>query len=493
MISPEKKGSFVYLHFALTFLITCLAFSPLTKASVWLSGSDRKNQRGAYGTKGTPHPGNSPGARMESAPWLDGDGNLWLFGGYGYDSMANYGYLNDLWKYDPAIEMWAWSSGSKTLNQVGTYGTKGVFSSTNVPGARRASVSWKDANNNLWLFGGYGYDDSAGSGGYLNDLWQYNITIGQWRWLSGSKTGNQVGSYGTRGVFSPSNVPGTRRASISWKDANGSRWLFGGYGYDSTANLGNMSDLWQYDIIIGQWRWVSGSSTRDQTGIYGTKAIPNPANVPGSRRESVSWTKDGTLWLFGGYGYDAHGSCAYLNDLWKYEISTGQWTWISGSDTINKPGTYGSKAIPHADNMPGARKAGIPWTDATGKLWLFGGNDNNGRLNDLWIFDGIYWTWVLGSNSVNQPGIYGIYGVPSPDNVPGARGVGVGWMDDTGSLWLFGGYGCDRTGSSGNLNDLWILQDFCEKWSPADLNRDCKIDFADLAIMADDWNGYFWR
>jgi hypothetical protein len=31
--------------------------------------------------------------------WTDSSGNPWLFGGYGYDSHGNLGYLNDLWKY----------------------------------------------------------------------------------------------------------------------------------------------------------------------------------------------------------------------------------------------------------------------------------------------------------------------------------------------------------------------------------------------------------
>jgi N-acetylneuraminic acid mutarotase len=33
--------------------------------------------------------------------WIDASGNLWLFGGNGYDSTGNFGYLNDLWQYDP--------------------------------------------------------------------------------------------------------------------------------------------------------------------------------------------------------------------------------------------------------------------------------------------------------------------------------------------------------------------------------------------------------
>ena len=66
------------------------------------------------------------------------------------------GYLNDLWKFDGAD--WSWMSGSNQVNQYGTYGIEGQANSTNVPGARYAAVSWVDSNNDLWLFGGIGYD-----------------------------------------------------------------------------------------------------------------------------------------------------------------------------------------------------------------------------------------------------------------------------------------------------------------------------------------------
>ena len=62
--------------------------------------------------------------------------------------------------------------GTNTINQTGTYGTKGVPDAANVPGARYGSISWSDSSGNLWLFGGYGYG-SAAYEGRLNDLWRY--------------------------------------------------------------------------------------------------------------------------------------------------------------------------------------------------------------------------------------------------------------------------------------------------------------------------------
>jgi N-acetylneuraminic acid mutarotase len=42
------------------------------------------------------------GARNAVSSWTDSSGNLWLFGGFGYDSAGNLNYLNDLWQYDPS-------------------------------------------------------------------------------------------------------------------------------------------------------------------------------------------------------------------------------------------------------------------------------------------------------------------------------------------------------------------------------------------------------
>ena len=55
---------------------------------------------------------------------------------------------------------WTWISGSNTTDQNGIYGTNGIANISNIPGARYESISWIDSNNNLWLFGGFGYDNN---------------------------------------------------------------------------------------------------------------------------------------------------------------------------------------------------------------------------------------------------------------------------------------------------------------------------------------------
>ncbi len=414
----------------------------------WVSGSNEVNQSGVYGIKGMPGADNLPGARRYSITWTDSSGDLWLFGGSGYDSIGVKATLNDLWKFDGTN--WTWVSGSDVVNQSGTYFTKGTADSNNIPGARSDSVSWIDSNKNLWLFGGIGFD-SMGTNSRLNDLWKFDGS--NWTWISGSDVVNQSGIYGTKGQADAKNIPGAREGFVSWNDSSGNLWLFGGTGYDITGALRRLNDLWKFDG--SNWTWVSGSSTGNQTGIYGEKGIASASSVPGSRRYLISWIDSSdNLWLFGGGGYDSTGIVGNLNDLWKFDGTS--WTWVSGSDIRNQPGSYGTKNISNSTNIPGRLYYSISWSDPKGNLWLFGGSDGSENvLNDLWKFDGTNWTWVSGSGVVNQSGTYATKGTADSNNIPGARYGLISWTDTNGNLWLFGGIGYDSIGTYGTLNDLW--------------------------------------
>ena len=257
-----------------------------------------------------------------------------LFGGTGYQGNDVYGYLNDLWRYDPDSDLWTWVSGSQWAGQFGVYGTKGVAAAANIPGGRDRSVSWIDSAGNLWLFGGYGVEGSPVLElGHLNDLWRYNPVTKRWTWMSGSDTSEQAGVYGTKGVAAAANVPGARMTAFPGQTAQVTCGCSGATAIQS-RHSGHLNDLWRYDPATNRWTWMSGSNTAAQSGIYGTKGVAAAANVPGARQSSISWTDSaGDLWLFGGVGYDSAAILAYLNDLWRYDPDTNQWTWMSGSKT----------------------------------------------------------------------------------------------------------------------------------------------------------------
>ena len=52
-------------------------------------------------------------------------------------------------------------------------------------------------------------------------------------------------------------------------------------------------------------------------------------------------------------------------------------------------------------------------------------------------------------------GVYGALGTPARGNTPGGRNYAMGWTDNNGNLWLFGGQGADASSpNEGILNDL---------------------------------------
>jgi len=438
---------------------------------------------GVYGTLGVPAPDNVPGSRVGAIRWTGKDGDLWLFGGFGFAADQDCAELNDLWRFHPASHLWTWMSGSSapTFAQAGVYGKLGIFGPGNTPGSREQAVTWTDAAGKLWLFGGFGYD-SSDTAGEFNDLWEFDPSLRQWAWMGGSSVESVPGVYGTRGIPNTSNVPGSRYGAISWFDGSGDFWLFGGSGYDRTGTFGSLNDLWQYSPSSRTWTWVTGSRQVNALGIYGKLQQTSAAATPGARAQAVSWVdNNGDLWLFGGDGNGSKGS-GFLNDLWLFHPSTRQWTWMDGSRDIGTnfspyapglSGVYGTLRTPTPGAIPGSREQATAWTDQAGNLWLFAGfgYDSLGSaniLNDLWEFQPstLLWTWMGGSNTVGQQGVPGVYGqlrVPSATNVPGSRRLGVSWTGRGGNLWLFGGEGRDSSGVLGDLNDL-----FRYKLPPAD-------------------------
>lgn len=371
----------------------------------WMGGSSSIEQPGIYGTLGVPAASNVPGARYLAASWTDAPGDFWLFGGLGLDSTGTRGNLNDLWKYNPTTGMWTWMAGPNALCNLegssacaGVYGIQGFPAQANVPGSRTNASAWADFCGNLWLFGGVGWD-SNGSLGVLNDLWKYNPATNLWSWMSGANISDQNGTYGALGTPNPGNVPGSRSEAVTWIDSSGDLWLFGGDGSDWNGIVCeetlkcDINDLWKYDPTTNTWTWMGGSNVTGQAGVYGTKGVPAPGNVPGGRDSALAWTDpQGSFWLFGGMGYDYRTNPEYigdLNDLWMYNPATGLWTWMSGSNTAEQLGTYGTLGTAAPSNVPGARMWSVGWVDRSGNLWLFGGFPMfgpNGKFNDLWVY-----------------------------------------------------------------------------------------------------------
>jgi N-acetylneuraminic acid mutarotase len=442
----------------LNYLNDLWKFNPSTNEWVWMGGSSTIpvgpctsiysnnlvycGQPGVYGSLGEFAAGNAPGGRYQAVSMIDKYGNFWLFGGEGFDASGNWGELNDVWEFNPSTNQWAWMGGSNLVpvrdgctdcvyGRPGVYGTLGTPASGNVPGGRQGAASWTDNSGNFWLFGGGGFDANDNYS-YLNDLWEFNPSTKEWAWMGGSSTIlspgiSQPGVYGTLGNFAPGNVPGGRGFAANWTDSSGNFWLFGGNITGDSSAL-NLNDLWEFNPTTKEWAWMGGSSTVDQSGIYGTMGTPAAGNFPGSRELASTRTDaNGNLWLFGGWGYDVNGNYLFLNDLWIFNPFTLEWTWSGGSSTGDQLGVYGTLGTPAPGNVPGARGGATSWTDNSGNFWLFAGwgDDSitgDSYLNDLWVYQPVHSIPAAATPTFSPPA--GTYAaaqtVTISDTTPGA-------------------------------------------------------------------------
>ncbi len=417
------------------FLLSVLSYHcafPQMGEWTFMKGDSIGGNPGNYGTQGVPSVTNHPPAFYEACEWTDLQGNFWMYGGLNLGASAI--YPNAMWKFDPFTNMWTWMQGSLLSWQVPVFGTKGISSPSNTPGTKFfGNCTFTDTIGNLWLIFGY-----SNPGGEYNTLWKYDIGINEWTWMSGDTISWSPGQYGTQGIPSINNIPpGRSEAVTAWVDNQNNFWTFGG---SSFAGGGNMNDLWRYTPSTGEWTWMKGSSSGNAPTIYGNRGISSATNQPGGRTTYTKW-KDAqdNLWFFGGaYGV---GGPSY-SDLWKYDKLTNEFAWMSGDSGTYNTGLSGASCVSNATYYPSSREENKAcWTDECHNFWMMGGT-NSSYLADLWKYSPVMneWTLVYGNPFSSDIGIYGIMGVSSPLNRPPSRNGTSAWKDQSGNLWLFGGY-----------------------------------------------------
>lgn len=364
---------------------------------------------------------------------------------------------------------WTWMQGDSTAYGATVAGTQGVSDSLNTPGGAYESARWKDLDGNLWIFGGVmgGYEWGA--------LWKFDPTTAMWTWMHGVPSMNVPGIYGTQGVPSPGNRPGSRGwGCATWTDQSGDLWMFGGWGMDMNGQIGPLADLWRYHIATNEWTWMNGAQNIYSFGSYGTVLVPNATNAPPCRQECIANWADtsGNLWLYGGTLEANNNTYA---DMWKYSIATNTWTWMNGAYSGGP--SYGTLQVAAPSNTPGSRGAASSWTDSQGNFWMYGGSYFNAGFDygDMWKFDPVtnLWTWMAGTGGSNPPCTFTTPNVAG-NGVPGARFEAKStWIDECDRMWSFGGF--VYAGQILTWDQLWMFDpatnlftwvDGSSSWSP---------------------------
>lgn len=416
----------------------------------WMRGDGNTSLSvGNYGTQGVTAATNEPPARYNPSSWQDTAGHFWIFGGF----RNNGTNFTDLWKYEPDLNVWTWMKGNMNgAGAAGNFGTQGISAPTNNPPSNSlTSVSWSDTADNLWLYHKFG------------DLWRYNITTNEWTWMKGSGVAAQPAVYGTQGVPSPTNTPGSNiENKAAWTDSNNHLWLY---------NKGNM---WMYDIPSNQWTWIKGNGATN-TANFGTMGVPDPTVQPEQNDSYIQWKDRDDNFYIATNGYPGTSST-----IWKYHTDINQWEWHSGDSALNTGNqnrNFISQCASSIDRDPGKRleARGINYLDHAicsgdsifwfhgGAHAITGGTQNN---NDLWIYNRFNqtWKWVSGDSTLNTIGNYGTQGIPSLTTMPYAMNGHAMWVDKEQQVWVWGG----KSDVAVNNNNMWRFtpDTNCIKWTP---------------------------
>eukprot|EP00038_Savillea_parva_P013660 m.8943 g.8943 ORF g.8943 m.8943 type:complete len:498 (+) comp2580_c0_seq2:35-1528(+) len=439
--------------------VTLSHAAPMTHASSTDGGGQWTWEGGSMiaASPSSPLVHNEPIARCCSQSWTVGQ-SLWVFGGAGVvpGGSAEGDFLGDMWELNTQTKQWTYHggalkanpSGNRTFPSARNYGVAWART-TDTPQPRSVTMSAAAPTGvELWMWGGVGVrfqgDDT---GAPLNDTWVYSVDTHTWS---------------QRNITPGSPMPGARNWANFWSTDNGNTlWMYSGAG--GADGYGLLSDMWRFSVPDNTWTPIFHGA-----GKY--PAWTGHAAHPGARFNAYTMVDDvsNDLILYGGEGamLAANGSelDGDFQDIWRFVIDkdgvSGTWQYDHGPQAIGLPAQYGTKGQAGPSNLPPAEHAGyilrVPYR---GALWFLGGEDGTeqyGMRNDLWSYNlsTQEWTWESGRAGYNGTAVYGVKGVASEQNTPGARYAGMAFtMND--SLWIFGGYSLDAKGGMGYMNDVW--------------------------------------
>ena len=421
-----------------------------------LSGSETSSVCADDHNVGT-SPNFIPEARSYSRMVSDRGDFLYVFGGADKEinndcasELSN--ELNTLWRYQISTNTWTALSaqvpitagGLEAENQVGDYVNADL--DQRFPKARaRFGMTYDKDRNAIWVFGGF--FESTG----LNDLWKYELDANRWVLIDGTD------GQGIDASFSGTQRPGSVYGHDIVMDLKGDIWLFGG-DMQIGGSVGLSQDVWKFSVNGsgdgGTWEHQKGSQAINQGGVEGTQGEAATANVPGGRKYfAMDIAENNVIWIMGGRAMSTGSVESNLGDLWKYNTTTNEWTFVTGATTNNRDETFidnftkGEITSMHI----GSRKHFDMTIDESGTLWLFGGmlNANTRKGKDLWKFDSNTGVFTLISGKVDgavnsgEPDLHWGYSIANTQSA---------------TLYMFGG--TDMNQETDNLvndlgNDLW--------------------------------------
>eukprot|EP00158_Paraphelidium_tribonemae_P007708 Partr_v1_DN28337_c0_g1_i1_m79233 putative Inherit from NOG: hedgehog protein len=349
-------------------------FDPETRRWAWIAGPSN-NATGSYGPIGIALVSNSPGFRIRFAgDYHQARGEFIMYGGG--MQVEDIAHLSDLWSFDFTTYFWTLLAGTSALDEAPRYNSRGISNATTTPGAKMSPGGIvHPITGEFLVYGGYHAE------AYYGDMFAFNFATSCWTWISGPAGTDAFASLGLMGEFSPFYHPAPRRfAGMVINTQTNDVLIFGGIG-----TAGYLNDLWIFRRETLVWAWVSGTTAADGPPVYGIKGQGDVSNVPGGRHGTISCyhEKSGLFLVYGGAAVDSNFNADYMSDLWGYNPTSKEWTWIAGSSVIMTPPVFSV-----GSQLAGAQQfSAITVDQLSGTVYMFGGdgyNPNQGTHDLLW-------------------------------------------------------------------------------------------------------------
>lgn len=229
----------------------------------------------------------------------------------------------------------------------------------------------------LFFWGGSDYKCRAHVSTQNTHLWIYETLTGYWR--RKSCTGE-----------CPPNLSGSTSSLIGQK-----MYIFGGF---SSLHDDWLNSLYCLDLQTFTWKDL------------GARADAKPSK-PIRSDKCVSWSYEGRLYVFGGYGWSQTEHLLQLLDKQKdlHLMPDQRWPKLGWNNQLVEfdPRDNTWRWPSYSGQCPSARAAHSGALVGT-KYYLFGGRDSRERLNDLYTFDMLTHQWnqvtiISTCPSVDQP------------------------------------------------------------------------------------------